>query len=168
MNSSWFSRTNEKLHFASLLLAHLDQLAGEKNLTGRASRHALSESFVFQLQGALHAFCNEVAKSIGEAPVANLAELEAVCQRRGSDLEAVRELLLLQTRPGSWLNGLQEAWALCWKPREVPDREAATGIGGIVVCVETGASLPDSETCRAWLAAMKETIEHLRLGLEEW
>lgn len=168
MSDPWFSRANEKLHFAALTLEQAGVAEAANPLSARALRLAVSESCVFHLQGALHAFLNEVAASIGEDPVADLAALDAACRERGSDLEAVRELLFLQNDAASWLYGLQQAWSLCWKPRETPKREAAAGIGDIVICVESGVRLPDRDTCQSWLNAMKETFEHLRGGLQEW
>lgn len=168
MSDAWFSRANEKLHFAKLILQQSETHASADRLSAHALRLTISEACVFHLQGALHAFCNEIAASIGEPPVADLPALEAACLRRGSDLEAVRELLILQRDTDSWLHALEQAWSLCWKPREVPKREANAGIGGIVVCVETSAQLPDAATCQRWLKSMQETFEHLREGMQEW
>ncbi len=173
MNGPWFSRCGEKLNFARVAVDAAAADPAADPLRGAVRRAALVEAAVYHLQGAWHAFLNEVAENtgLGGNPVADAAELGARAAAAGVDSESLREIAGLAGAPESWLCALERAWQGSWRPRAVPPRAGDGGPGGTLLAVESADApdaAPDLATCARWLEEMRRLVERLREGMEEW
>ncbi|MBY4676931.1 DUF6586 family protein [Marinobacterium arenosum] len=175
MSSIYLARTNQKLNFARI---HLDALREACDSTGW-SKHALMESYnesvLFHLASGYAAFLREIAERYGFATdhISGYRALEADVEASGQECPELRELRVLEENQASWLHLMLQAYEACWRAsdRAVSAEPAATSASEIHV-VQVNPSYNDEQAIvqeyQSWLNELRELVDRLRAGMQEW
>lgn len=174
MSEVYLARTNQKLNFARL---HLEALKNAQN-SSAWSKHALIESYqesvLFHLASSYSALLREVAErySVETESIVGLTDLAWGFEQAGFESPELNELQQLEARQDCWLHKLLRAYAACWV---AVDRQQAstssTSLSEIHVMQVNPNHAEDQDVYteyQAWLDSMRQLVDRLREGMQEW
>jgi len=144
-----YTRTNQKLYFASLAIKSLREAEGSAALDAAGRTQAEREAALFHLHGALLGLLHEIA-GFYRLPGADAPTVEALLALP-ADCPELGELRQLVARDG-WLSALLAAHAALFLPPRAPRKAAGEGL------IATAADQPapvDAERLLAWHAELK-------------
>ncbi|GIX29628.1 MAG: hypothetical protein KatS3mg124_0100 [Porticoccaceae bacterium] len=144
------------------LAATLVEQAVREARSDRHRRQALLEGAVFELALAYRFYLGELAEALQlpEAEgIADLAQLEGLCRRRGIVSPEVAELAALEQAADSWLAALLAARRRIAEPPRPASPDLLAG---------GGPPWLDCAEVAGWRAAFDALVERQRAGLVEW
>lgn len=174
MSEVYLARTNQKLNFVRL---HLDALQAAQN-SNAWSKHALIESYqesiLFHLVSAYSSLLREIGEryQIDAESITTLEDLVRGFESSGFESPELNELLQLEANPDNWLHQLQKAYAACWKAVDTAKSSmGAASMSEIQVMQVNPNHSGDADVFTeytSWLASMRQLVEKLREGMQEW
>lgn len=174
MSEVYLARTNQKLNFVRL---HLDALQAAQASTAW-SKHALIESYqesvLFHLVSAYSSLLREIAEryQLDVETITTLDELAAGFERSGFESPELNELLQLEANQDSWLHCLQKAYAACWcatdKARPSVAAASRSEIQVMQINPDHAGDADVFSEYQGWLANMRQLVEKMREGMQEW
>lgn len=139
MSISHLSLVNQKLAYASAIIATLNTPLPEQKAAQQLQQQALSDAVVFHLQMALHFYLRELA---GHHHIKNLSainsvlDLAAVLQQADRASSESSELSSLVQTNDTWLNQLTRYYDQLSKSPEKPKEKKAFGQENLIELVE--------------------------------
>lgn len=174
MSEVYLARTNQKLNFVRL---HLDALQAAQN-SNAWSKHALIESYqesvLFHLVSAYSSLLREIAEryQLDSESITTLKDMVQAFETSGFDSPELSELIQLEANPDNWLHQLHSAYAGCWKAIDKSNTsQAASSLSEIQVMQVNPNHAGDAGVLieyQGWLAHMRQLVEKLREGMQEW
>ena len=173
MSEVYLARTNQKLNFARL---HLDALKNAQN-SSAWSKHALIESYqesvLFHLASTYSALLREVAErySVETESIVGLPDLVLGFEKAGYESPELSELQQLEARQDSWLHKLLKAYAACWVAVDKQTATISSSLSEIHVMQVNPDHAEDQDVYteyQAWLSNMRQLVDRLREGMQEW
>ena len=173
MSEVYLARTNQKLNFVRL---HLDALQAAQN-SNSWSKHALIESYqesiLFHLVSAYSSLLREIAEryQVDVDSVTTLDDLVRGFETSGFESPELNELLQLEADPHNWLHQLQQSYAACWKAVDKEKPSSVASLSEIQVMQVNPNHAGDAGVFleyQNWLGHMRQLVEKLREGMQEW
>ena len=172
MANEYYTRTNQKIYFAGLLLDTWKQAEEGRAATAQAQVMALREAVLFHLYGAVLALGHEIAgyyRTGGLEQIRVESLLEQQRQQQAPSPEFT-ELLELAAQPASWLARLLEAHAALFAaPVPVDSARLPAPSDGLIATVsvdEPVVPLAQAEL-QHWRQQLKELALRFRESLTE-
>lgn len=164
-----YTRTNQKLYFAGLVLNSWRR-AEEQGTQGPVQ--AEREACLFHLYGALLGLCHEIA-GYYRLPGANAARVELLLTRSPQDSSPspeLAELMELAGQPQSWLAQLLAAHAALFEPPRAPAKAKTDPSLPLIeaVGVDDEVAPLSADEVAAWRQQLKELTLRYRESLTEW
>lgn len=169
------ARTNQKIYFARLSLAAMDEALAADDFDARARAGAHREAAIWHLHRALAAFMQELSVFYKVQPPVETPEAltEALAARQNVSPEAS---WLLQQRedPSHWASELPRLYASCLQPIALPDLEveaesaARIAIPLVAVDEQEALSSVDRQTLDHLVSGLTAFIRHARAELVEF
>lgn len=173
MANELYTRTNQKIYFASLALDAWRAAEAARPLNLTTQVQAARESALFHLYGAVLGLCHEIA-GYYRLPQAGAARVELLLSREvleAAPSPELAELVELAQERQSWLGQLLAAWrALFEPPREAKKAKvdpALALISAVDVGTQEEAEL-DLATLADWQQRIKQLAMRFREGMSEW
>ncbi len=173
MSEVYLARTNQKLNFARL---HLEALQAAQN-SNSWSKHALIESYqesvLFHLMSAYSALLREIAEryQVDVESIKELSDLERGFDQSGYESPELNQLLQLEADADNWLHQLQQAYHACWKAVDKENSASVASQSEIQVMQVNPNHASDKDVFaeyQTWLGNMRQLVEKLREGMQEW
>jgi len=174
MSGIYLARTNQKLNFARL---HIDALKGAVDSTGW-NKHALIESYnesvLFHLVSAYDAFLREIAElyRLDTEHLKGYRSLVQELESSGQESPEIGEIVKLEADELSWLHKLLAAYEACWHGSDQRSAVTATSsVSEIHVLQVNPDHAEDADIIvelENWLISLRELVERLRSGMQEW
>lgn len=168
-----YTRTNQKLYFASLALKAWQDAEAEQALNVTTRIQAARETAVFHLYGALLGLCHEIT-GYYRLPEAQASRVESLLDPAGlaaAPGPELGELSALAAQSGSWVQALLKAWQQLFEPPQ-PERKAKVDPAlPLIAAVEVGAvARPELslQTLTDWHAQLSVLAVRFREGMSEW
>lgn len=167
MSISHLSLVNQKLAYASAVVALLNSSNYAPKIRSRLQQQALGDAVVFHMATALHFYLRELAdhhhiKNL--SAIHSVQDLAAILQQADRASSESSELLsLVQTR-GTWLNQLTLYYNQLSKSPEKPKEKKAFGHENLIELVELtdAEELPalhlTPELLTAWLDSFRALV----------
>lgn len=162
-----YTRTNQKIFFAGLLLDDYARLEQERSGAFLARQQALQEAIIFHLHGALLGLCHEISGyyrlAAGDVTHASmLINAQALAREPGPELA---ELVELASDSHSWLARLLKAYSALFEP---PQQVKASKVAPSVVLIESVSLEPEVPAVdEALLRESREQLKQLALRFRE-
>ena len=157
MSHEPYIRTNQKIYFAGISLAHWHEIERNPSLESTGKIQAARESSLFHLHGALLGLCHEILSfyhiSSEADTVYSVASLLQACSLDTNQSPELIELLELSKQPHSWLANLLKHYALLHQPLRSGEAYYMP--------------LPYSEV-EHWRMQLKAIILRFREAMTEW
>lgn len=173
MASERYTRTNQKLYFASLALKAWQEAEAEQALNVSARIQAAREAALFHLYGALLGLCHEIAGyyRLPEAQARTVEQLLDPARLAESPGPELGELVALAEQPGSWVQALLKAWQQLFEPPQAERKAKVDPSLALIAAVDVGAPVSQAlpcETLTDWHAALSALAVRFREGMSEW
>lgn len=152
-----YTRTNQKLYFASLAIKALRESESATALDAAGRVQAEREAALFHLHGALLGLLHEIA-GFYRLPGADAPAVEALLAIR-ADCPELAELRQLVGREDGWLAALLAAHAALFTPPR-PTRKPADS--GLIATASATAAPVDAEGLQGWHAELKALVVRFR------
>lgn len=167
-----YTRTNQKMYFAGLVLEQWRQSEAKPAPNQPALEQSLREAALFHLHGAALALGQEIA-SYYRLPIAtadrvsSLVSKQNLEQHPGAELAELVEILYAED---SWLKALVAHYEALQRPVQP---SALNKIDPAVQLIGRSSEQEDAaplarETLSEWREQLKQLIMRLREGLNEW
>lgn len=173
MANELYTRTNQKLYFATLALDAWRAAEAVRPLNLSTQVQAAREGALFHLYGALLGLCHEIA-GYYRLPQAGAVQVEQllVCEvLDAAPSPELAELVALAQDRHSWLGQLLAAYrALFQPPREEKKAKVDPSVALIsaVEVAEVATEALKADTLGDWLRHIKQLAERFRQGMSEW
>ena len=174
MANELYTRTNQKLYFATLALDAWRAAEAARALNAQAQIQGARESALFHLYGALLGLCHEIAgfyrlPQAGAVEVGQLLNAEALAAVPSPELA---ELMELAHARQSWLGRLLAAYhGLFEPPREAKKNKVDPALE-LITAVNVGEPEAEAEvelaTVLEWQQHIKQLAVRFRQGMSEW
>lgn len=175
MSDTYLSRTNQKLSFVRLHLEALESAQQSNSWNKHGLVESYNESVLFHLAGAVHAFLREIAErySLDVEAVSTIEDLVLQFERTGQESPEANELAQLAELPGSWLHGLNRAFAACWSAtdKHLKRTDPSQSLSEIHVMQVNPDHSEDQQLLleyRQWFDGLNKLVERLRSAMLEW
>ncbi len=172
MANELYTRTNQKLFFASRALEDWRQAMQSTAVNALALQQGACETTLFHLHGALLALCHEVA-GYYRLPNARSTHIKSLLAPEVLEATPSPELQLLAELAADaegWVARLRKAYGVLSEPPQ-PERKAkvdpATALI-VAVAVEEPQESLSPELLAGWLQQLRELAVHCRSGMSEW
>lgn len=171
MANELYTRTNQKLYFAGLLLEDWKRAEQARAAGFQAHVAALREAALFHLYGAALGLCHEIAGyyRLGntDAPRIELLLSEELQDRSPSPEFA--ELLELSRHPETWLARLLAAYAEMFRPPVPAPTSKADPSAALIQAVSLEDEVPPlaRDELEAWRQQLKQLALRFRESLTE-
>ncbi|TBU95537.1 DUF6586 family protein [Stutzerimonas kirkiae] len=168
MANERYTRTNQKLHFASLALERWQHALAQGDSTQQAAER---ETSLLHLYGALLGLCHEVGGFYRVAG-AEASSVEAILKRpllQAAPIPELAELLELAEHPDTWLALLLRGHAALFLPlRPAPKvRQDVTQPLIEAVTLEPASDELSLEDVQDWRQQLRELVLRFREGMNE-
>ena len=167
-----YTRTNQKIYFAGLMLEAMGKAQEGRAMNAQALVQAERESAIFHLYGALLGLCHEIS-GFYRLPQANAPRVELLLTREaleGAAIPELAELFELAQAPESWLAQLTVAHGALYQPLQAPKKVKVDVFQPLIVAVnldDEAVQELSREVLEAWRQALKQLALRFREGLSE-
>ncbi len=162
-----YTRTNQKLFFAGLVLERLRKAEDWAVVNALALQQAEREAALFHLYGAVLSLCHEITGhyklAVAGAPRVDLILNTQTLQ--ASPNPELSELLEIVQQPESWLAQLLEAHAALHRPQQVPKKAKVDSTLPLIEAVSAEES--QVQLCSADLECWRQQLKQLVLRYRE-
>jgi len=170
------ARTNQKIYFARLQLAQMEEALADSAAFDSEPRALSSrEAAIWHLHSALGAFMQELSRFYKVQPAVSTPEALAAAMAKRQQVSPEAQILLqLLEDPRSWLSRLRALHDACYLPVALPDiaTEDESPARIAIPVVMTGDDAPLSQPDRDALAviqqALTQAIREFRAELVEF
>lgn len=174
MANELYTRTNQKLYFATLALDAWRSAEVAQALNAQAQIQAARESALFHLYGSLLGLCHEIA-GFYRLPQAAAVDVEQLLRAEvlaAAPSPELAELVELAHDRQSWLGRLLGAYrGLFEPPREVKKAKIDPSLA-LITAVNVGEVEEEGElelaTLLDWQQRIKRLAVRFREGMSEW
>lgn len=174
MANELYTRTNQKIYFASLALDAWRAAEAAQALNVSTQVQAARESALFHLYGAVLGLCHEIA-GFYRLPQARLPEVEQLLRREvleAAPSPELAELVELAQDRQSWLGRLLAAYRALFEPPREERKAKVDPSLALIGAVEVGAPAQEGEldlaTLGDWQQRLKALALRFREGMREW
>lgn len=171
MANELYTRTNQKLFFASRALQDWREACSSEAINAPALQQGACESALFHLHGALLALCHEVAgfyrlPNASATHVSRLLDQQLLAEKPSPELALLAERAAEQ---GGWIGQLRKAYADLSRPPK-PEKSSDKSADNLIIAVAVDDGEPEltPDLLESWLRALKDLALHCRAGMSEW
>ena len=172
MANELYTRTNQKLFFATRALEDWRLALQGTAINAAALQQGARETSLFHLHGALLALCHEVAgyyrlPNARATHIKSLLSAEVLASHPSPELQLLAELA---DEPASWVSRLRKAYAELSEPPQ-PERKSSVDPATpliVAVAVEEPQDVLTPDTLGHWLQQLRDLALHCRAGMSEW
>lgn len=174
MANELYTRTNQKLYFATLALDAWRAAETAQALNAQAQVQGARESALFHLYGALLGLCHEIA-GFYRLPQAKAREVEQLLTAEvlaAAPSPELAELFELTQDRQSWLCHLLAAYHGLFEPPQEAKKAKVNPSLELITAVNVGALEEEAELELAslldWQQRIKRLAVRFRQGMSEW
>lgn len=173
MANELYTRTNQKIYFATLALDAWRAAEAAQALNAQTQIQAAREGALFHLYGAVLGLCHEIA-GYYRLPQAGATQVEQLLAREVLEAAPSPELAelveLVQDRQ-SWLGQLLAAYRSLFEPPRAEKKAKVDPSLALIAAVSVG-ELPEPElelqALSDWQQQLKRLAMRFREGMSEW
>lgn len=174
MANELYTRTNQKIYFATLALEAWRAAEAAQALNAQTQIQAARESALFHLYGALLGLCHEIA-GFYRLPQAAASQVEQLLTRQvleAAPSPELGELVELAEDRQSWLGQLLAAYRGLFEPPRAERQAKVDPALALIAAVNVGGR-PDEAalelaTLLDWQQRIKALAMRFREGMSEW
>lgn len=178
MANELYTRTNQKLYFATLALDAWRAAEAAQGLNAQAQIQAARESALFHLYGSLLGLGHEIAGfyRLPQAAAPQVEQLLTAEVLAGAPSPELAELVALAQERQSWLGQLLSAYRQLFEPpREVKKAKVDPSLA-LIAAVNVAVNVAEAEeegelelaTLLDWQQRIKRLAVRFREGMSEW
>lgn len=174
MANELYTRTNQKLYFATLALDAWRAAEVAQALNAQAQVQGARESALFHLYGALLGLCHEIAGfyRLSQARVPEVEQLLTAEVLAAAPSPELAELFELAQDRQSWLCRLLAAYHGLFEPPQEAKKAKVDPALELITAVNVGAVAEEAElelaTLLDWQQQIKRLAVRFRQGMSEW
>lgn len=174
MANELYTRTNQKLYFATLALDAWRTAEAAQALNAQTQTQAARESALFHLYGSLLGLCHEIAGfyRLPQAAAPQIEQLLTAEVLASAPSPELAELVELAQDRRSWLGRLLGAYRGLFEPPRVEKKAKVDPSLALIVAVNVAEGEEEGELELATLLDWQQRIKHLavrfREGMSEW
>jgi hypothetical protein len=173
MAHEFYTRTNQKIHFAGLALKAWRQAETSGGMNAQALIQAEREAVLFHLYGALLGLCHEIAGfyRLPEARSPRVEQLLSSAVLEAAPSPELAELVELAQQPETWLAQLLAEHARLFLPPQAPSKakvEPSLPLIEAVSLDEEEEKALKPEQLDEWRQHLKDMALRFRGSLTEW